>query len=171
MRRLILFRHAKTEPYSETGTDETRRLTERGHQDARLMAELLKERGYDPDCILVSTARRTRETWSEMSAVYPDKSPIFREGLYLADRDEIASEISDQPDCGSLVLIGHNEGLHEFALQLAELGGTRNENAMASLRVKFPTAAIAIFDAKEDDPFNIYNFELTDFLIAGMYRD
>ena len=35
MRQLILFRHAKTEPFSETGSDETRQLTERGHTDAQ----------------------------------------------------------------------------------------------------------------------------------------
>lgn len=171
MRRLILFRHAKTEPFSETGTDETRRLTERGHEDARMMGQQLKIFGYEPDCVLVSAARRTRETWAEVQTSYPDLKAIYREELYLADPDEIAAEIAARPDCATMLVIGHNEGLHEFALQLAGYGGTKNQDALARMRVKYPTAAIAVFEAKEDDPFNVYNFELVEFLTAKDHRD
>lgn len=171
MRRLILFRHAKTEPFSESGSDETRRLTERGHTDARLMAVELKGLNVDPDCVLVSTARRTRETWAEVNTCFPDKKATYSERLYLADPEEIAAEISKQPDCGEVLVIGHNEGLHEFALQLAENGGTRNQDALYRMRLGFPTAAAAIFDAKEDDPFDIYNFELVEFRTAKSLRD
>lgn len=171
MRQLILFRHAKTEPFSETGTDETRRLTDRGHEDARLSAQEVKRLGLSPDRVLVSTARRTRETWSEVSAYFSSLSPIYREQLYLADPDEIVSEISRQPDTDCMMVIGHNPGIHELALHLTQNGGTRNEIAASQLRIKFPTGSMAIFQAKENDPFDEYNFELTEFIIPKDLRE
>ena len=66
MKQLILFRHAKTEPYAETGTDESRKLTDRGHSDAQIIASQLKALKVEPSYALVSSARRTRETFSEL---------------------------------------------------------------------------------------------------------
>lgn len=171
MRQLILFRHAKTEPFSETGTDETRRLTDRGHEDARVTALELKRLGYSPERVIVSTARRTRETWVEFATVFSGLTPTYLEQLYLADPDEIATVIEHQPDTDCLMIIGHNPGIHELALQLAQNGGTRNELAAGQLRVKFPTGAMAIFHAKEDDPFDMYNFELAEFLAPKDLRE
>mgnify|MGYP000117588991 FL=1 len=171
MRQLILFRHSKTEPFSETGTDETRRLTERGHEDARLIAKALRQLDLHPDRVLVSTARRTRETWQEFHSVFPEVSATYIENLYLADPDDIAAEIEKASDAGCVLVIGHNPGLHELALQLMEYGGTRNELAAGEIRVKFPTSAVAVFNAKEDDPFNVYNFELSEFLVPKDLRE
>ena len=53
MQKLILIRHAKTEPYAETGTDESRKLTERGHEDAQAISIQLKSMGLTPDYVLV----------------------------------------------------------------------------------------------------------------------
>lgn len=170
MRHLILFRHAKTEPYSETGGDETRRLTERGRSDAFMMAGEVLRYAPRPDCVLVSTARRTRETWSEVSKVITDVKARYSEGLYLASPEEIADQIAAQPDCDTLMVIGHNEGLHDFALQLAEIGGTRNQPALSEMRARFPTAAFAVFTAKDDAPFSRYNFELTEFFTPKALR-
>lgn len=171
MRQLVLFRHAKTEPFSETGTDETRRLTERGHEDAQLTAQEVKRFGLSPDKALVSTARRTRETWAEFNKYFQALMPTYREQLYLADPDEIISEIKAQSDCNCMMVIGHNPGIHELALLLTEYGGTKNDIAASQLRIKFPTGSMAIFEAKEDDPFNEYNFELTEFVVPKDLRE
>lgn len=170
MRELILFRHAKTEPFSETGGDESRRLTERGRSDACMMAREVLRYAPRPDCVLVSTARRTRETWSEVSKVITDLKPRFSEGLYLASSEEIADQIAAHPDCDTLMVIGHNEGLHDFALQLAKIGGSRNQPALSEMRTTFPTAAFAVFTAKEDSPFSRYNFELVEFFTPRTFR-
>ncbi len=170
MRQLILFRHAKTEPFSETGTDESRRLTEQGQADADLVGARLTEFGVQPDCVIISTARRTRETWMKLQTYFPNARAIYREGLYLADTDELAAEISKQPDCGVMLVIGHNDGLHEFAMQLCAYGGAKNNEAHRQLRIKFPPGGVALFEAKEDDPFNVYNFELTEFITPKSLR-
>ena len=90
--------------------------------------------------------------------------------LYLADPEEIIAAIEKQPDTACVVVIGHNPGMHDLAMQLAENGGSRNDDAMTRLRIKFPTAGIAVFEAKEGDPFNVYNFELTEFLVPSTIR-
>lgn len=171
MRQLVLFRHAKTEPFSETGSDETRRLTERGHEDAQTVSFQLKAMNVRPTCILVSTARRTRETVAEFQKSFPDTPVTFSEQLYLADPDEMAAVIESLPDTGCLVVIGHNPGIHELAMQLTEYGGYSNSMAASQLRVKFPTAAMAVFEAKEDDPFNLYNFQLAEYFTPKSLTD
>ena len=170
MRQLILFRHSKTEPFSDEGSDETRALTERGHDDASFMAFKLRDLGITPSRVLISTARRTRETWNQLKLAFPDLSPIFSETLYLADPDEIISVLEDEPDSECVVVIGHNPGMHELSLKLAELGGSRNDDAFSTLRMKFPTSAMAIFEAKDDKPFAQDNFELVDFLVPSALR-
>ena len=53
MQKLILIRHAKTEPYAETGTDESRKLTERGHEDAQAISIQLKSMGLSLELVIV----------------------------------------------------------------------------------------------------------------------
>ena len=171
MRQLILFRHAKTEPYSDTGSDETRQLTDRGHTDAQAISLELKTMKVAPTHVLVSTARRTRETVAEFQKVFPDVKVTFSDKLYLADPEEIVSCIEALPDTPVLAVIGHNPGLHELALQLMEYGGFANSYAAGELRIKFPTAAMAVFDAREDDPFNVYNFQLAEFFTPKSLTD
>lgn len=163
MQKLILIRHAKTEPYAETGTDESRKLTERGHEDAQAISIQLKSMGLTPDYVLVSTARRTRETFAEIQKVFGQLPHAFNDMLYLAEPEEIASCLEGIPDHACVAVVGHNPGIHDLALRLTEFGGFKNSGAAQQLRVKFPTASVAVFTAKEDDPFNVYNFELSEF--------
>lgn len=165
MRRLILFRHAKTEPYAETGLDEQRALTERGISDAANMANRLKGHGVTPNTVRVSTARRTRQTWSHAQPFFTSVTDVaFDEDLYLAEPEDIVSVISRTNDAETFMVIGHNPGLHDLALMLTEIGGARDQDAAARLRVKYPTSGVAVFAVKEPDPFSIYNFELEMFL-------
>ena len=59
MKRLILMRPAKTEPWSEGIADHARALTPVGHEAAAAMAAMLKSEGWSPQKAIVSTARRT----------------------------------------------------------------------------------------------------------------
>ena len=171
MRQLVLFRHAKTEPYADSGCDEVRQLTDRGYVDAQAVSIQLKDLKVNPTHVLVSTARRTRQTVAEFQKVFPGVPVTFNNKLYLADPDEIAACIEELPDTAALVVIAHNPGLHELALQLSEMGGYSNSFAIGQLRVKFPTAAMAVFEAKEDLPFNLYNFQLAEFFTPKSLTD
>ncbi len=164
MKRLILMRHAKTEPWNEGVSDRDRILTPRGHGDAEAIAVSLQQEGWSPDIALVSSARRTRETWRHVSLVFPEcKSKVFDE-LYLAGIPAIEQRISDAAAANTVLLIGHNPGMHELAGSILLQAGTENHRAAMRLAAKFPTAAAALFESEEDDPYVPVHFKLIDFI-------
>jgi phosphohistidine phosphatase len=138
MHRLILLRHGKAESVSATGDDFDRGLTDRGRRDCALIGRLLAEAGVVPDLALVSAARRTQETWEAVSPAFPAARCEVVRGLYLAGSEQISAAVDAVGEGLSVIVIGHNPGLHEFALALAAdgpAGGLRS----------FPTAAAAVF--------------------------
>jgi len=62
MLTLSLLRHAKSSWSNPSLPDEKRPLATRGVSDAPLMGRAMAERGIDPDVVLCSSARRTRDT-------------------------------------------------------------------------------------------------------------
>src|SRR5256885_16922284 len=61
-RTLVILRHAKAaRPAGVADVD--RPLTDRGHADAAAAGAWLAARGYVPDLVLCSPAKRTRQTW------------------------------------------------------------------------------------------------------------
>ncbi len=147
MRRLILFRHAKTEARSPGGDDFGRRLVERGRSDAALMGRVLAQAGYAPDVVLVSPAARARETWDLAKAAFPKAEDCLRQDLYDATPEEVASEIAVASG-ETVMVIGHNPSLQELAVNLvAEHGGSYAD--IDRLSAAFPTAAAAVFAVDE----------------------
>jgi phosphohistidine phosphatase len=164
MKRLILMRHAKTEPWIEGIDDHARALTPSGRQAAQQMAAALKKMGWRPDLVLVSTARRTRETWALLSAVLPHCDVRFEDDLYLAgDRGLI--ELLDSVECaGSIMVLGHNPGLHELCVRLSREGGSVDDHAASQVFHKLPTGAAALFEADEETSFATHAFRLSGFV-------
>jgi phosphohistidine phosphatase len=142
MQRLILLRHGKAESVAATGGDFERGLTERGRSDAALMGRVLADAGMAPDLALVSAARRTRETWTEAAPAFPAARCEISRTLYLASCEQLAQLVDGVAEAvTSLMIVGHNPGLHEFALSL--LGrAALDQNPLAGA---FPTAAAAVF--------------------------
>ena len=62
MLTLSLLRHAKSSWKNPTLADRDRPLATRGETDAPVMGKAMAERGIDPDLVLCSSARRTRDT-------------------------------------------------------------------------------------------------------------
>ena len=147
MQRLILLRHGKAESVAASGGDFERGLTERGRRDAALMGRVLAEAGIAPDLALVSAARRTRETWQETAATFAGARGEHSRLLYLASCEQLIGLVNGVSETvTSLMIVGHNPGLHEFALTL--LGRTAiGDNPLAGA---FPTSAAAVF--RMDDP-------------------
>ena len=147
MQRLILLRHGKAESTSASGGDAERRLTDRGHRESALIGRMLAEADFVPDCALVSTARRTRETWDEAARAFPSARAEDNQRLYLASRDEIGQVLARVSDkVHSLMVVGHNPGLHEFALSCLDRKSPGHKDAERML-ASFPTAAAAVFSA------------------------
>jgi phosphohistidine phosphatase len=145
MRRLMLLRHAKTERNAPTGRDQDRRLDERGHQDTIHIATWLAEHNYLPDLALVSTATRALETWALLARKMPVTQIQYVPELYNADASgllEIIHSVAAE-DPRHLLIVAHNPGLQELALNLITEGKTAECQALA---VNLPTTGIVVID-------------------------
>ncbi len=144
--QLTLLRHAKAEPADTAPDDIDRVLAEKGREDAPRMGRALAEAGAAPELALVSTARRTRETWDLVQPAFPAADVRILDSLYLADASTLMSE-AERAGAERVMVVAHNPGLHELASRLA----FRNNTLEAKLRAKFPTAAAALFARKAED--------------------
>ena len=96
MRRLLLLRHAKAERLQPGGEDHDRALADRGRNDARTLGTYLARHRFVPDRALVSTAVRTRETWTQVATAFSKKPSVhFEERLYDASPQMIVHVIQE----------------------------------------------------------------------------
>jgi phosphohistidine phosphatase len=147
MHQLLLLRHAKSSWDDATQPDRERGLNKRGRRAAAAMRAALREFGLAPDVVLVSPARRTQET---LAALEPwDDMPLIDhvEALYLANVQELLAILHGASETvRSLMLIGHNPGLHELAVMLAGSRPQPGSGEMARrLAAGFPTGTLAEF--------------------------
>lgn len=150
MRRLFLLRHAKAESSQPGQTDSTRALIERGRRDAARIGAYMASHALRPDRVLVSPARRTQESWKYLSgALKPAPGAATVEKLYDATLHTILAVIKDAPaSAHTLLVVGHNPGLHDIALMLIASGDI---DARERLREKLPTSGLIIIDFAFDD--------------------
>jgi phosphohistidine phosphatase len=143
MHRLHLLRHAKSSRDEEV-EDRRRKLGKRGREDARRLAESLPAALERVDLVLCSPARRTRETAELALAEFAMPPPVvFDEALYLAGAAALLRRLLQVDEAtGAVLVIGHNPGLHELALLLADPASPRHPALAAG---KFPTLARASF--------------------------
>jgi phosphohistidine phosphatase len=147
--QLMLLRHAKAEKAEPGMRDRDRRLNARGRDDAARIAAYMAEQGLVPDCVLVSSAQRTRETWERMAPAFAAGPPVrYEDRLYDAGTDSILGAIKPADRSASaLLVIGHNPGLYDTArLLLAHRGGTAHQ-----LDDGLPTAGLIVIDFAEED--------------------
>ena len=149
MKRLLLLRHAKTEPAGAGVDDHERALMARGREDAPRLGRYIHKCGYDPELILSSTSVRTMQTVELVTEELPGVARVdYLEALYLAEPDVILAMIRLVPDkMNSLMVVGHNPGLEQIATLLAREPVKRKErDRFDLLEEKFPTAALAVLD-------------------------
>ncbi len=143
-RRLILLRHAKSD-WPDV-PDQERPLAKRGRRDAPVVGRWLRSRGYLPDTVICSVARRTRQTWK---LVAPElggaPSVTFEPRAYAASALALLYLVRELPGtCRAALLIGHNPGIEELAAHLAEPPDAAVPPPPPGLR--FPTAAVAVLE-------------------------
>jgi phosphohistidine phosphatase len=142
---LYLLRHAKSSWDDPGLSDHERPLAPRGRRAAARIAEHLKREGIRPALVLCSSSRRTRQTLEPVAAAVPDVPVKVEADLYGAGEGTLLRCVKRLPDAADSVLVlGHNPGLHDLALTLAEGG---DGEALARLRAKMPTAALATLAA------------------------
>jgi phosphohistidine phosphatase len=140
MRRLILTRHAKSAPAEAGQRDIDRPLSKRGRFSAGLIGGWLEAKGFRPELALVSSARRTQETWSGIVSKLGAAPTTYVPELYLAGPEAMLQVVRDAPDAGCLLVLGHNPGSGVLASRL--LAAPRDDAVFA----KFPTGATVVVD-------------------------
>ncbi len=145
MLTLTLLRHAKAGTDRAGVRDIERALAPRGERTAPLMGRFIAGHHLEPDLILSSTARRTRQTLALVQAELPSKPKVvYDEALYLAEPEAILEVIAARAGSVKRVMvIGHNPGLQELALLLS---GAGRKPDLAAIRTKFPTAGLAVLN-------------------------
>jgi phosphohistidine phosphatase len=145
MRRLLLFRHANAERAVPGASDLARTLTAEGRADAAALGGYIARHDFRPDRALVSTAARTRETWQLVAGAMGDApAAVFEARIYDASPTALTGVIRDAgANARTLLLMGHNPGLHELAMSLVATGDI---DTRERLREKFPTCGLAIID-------------------------
>lgn len=169
----MLLRHAKSD-WPDGVPDHERPLASRGRRDAPTMGRWLRAEGHVPDHVVCSTALRTRQTWELVQPeLHTAPSTVFEPRVYAASVRQLAEVVGSAPEAArTLLLVGHNPGIEEFAVTLAAANASANVSANAGtdasanasaiaeadsagggraaeldrMRGKFPTAAIAVFE-------------------------
>ena len=169
MHMLHLLRHAKSS-WKEELEDHERPLNRRGREAARRVGQALPAAVGALDLVLCSSARRTRETLELIIAELAARPRIVLEDeLYEASKDQLMDCLRRlAEETGNVLLIGHNPGLHELAMAIADTN-TAAFRALSS--GKFPTAARASFRVSEPwSGFGRLPYELVDYITAGSLR-
>jgi phosphohistidine phosphatase len=146
MKTIYLLRHAKSD-WADAGlSDEERPLNERGRAAAPLMGAYMKTKRYVPDLVLCSTARRTVETFNLIKGDLAGAAVKFEESLYLAEPRHLLERLRSLDEAVTSVLfIGHNPGIAQFALALsASPADAAHEALHRAMREKFSTCALAV---------------------------
>jgi phosphohistidine phosphatase len=168
VKTIYLLRHAKAESAVAGEEDIDRRLSLRGLEDCENIGRYIKARKYTPALIAVSPARRTKETFElvmrHAGMVCPS---AIEKRLYAATPDRIVDFISQTDDNhDSLMIVGHNPGMHLLALSLVE---PQTISPHDMLKVKYPTGTLTVIQFTMDSWQDITHTKgkLIDFMIPA----
>ncbi|MEU6805007.1 SixA phosphatase family protein [Streptomyces neyagawaensis] len=141
-RRIVLFRHAKAD-WPQV-SDHERPLADRGRMDAAVAGRKLADSGISFDLALCSTALRTRETWKLAVHELPERpKTVYEERIYEASPGDLIALLNETPDdAQTVLLVGHNPGVHALAEILA--GQAEGDARERMSRRDFPAAAYAV---------------------------
>lgn len=146
MRQLLLLRHAKSSWDDPQLSDHARPINMRGKHAAASMAAAIKRLGLLPDLVLVSSARRTLQTLAALNPwpTQPRIEPM--DALYLASMSDLLDVLHRAtPASRSVLVVGHNPGLHELAVMLAGAQSGGMDKQMQRLANGYPSGALAEF--------------------------
>jgi len=140
MKTLSLLRHAKSGWDAPNVRDFDRPLNARGRKAARAMGREMRRLGLGFDLILASPAARVTETLAELAQGYGGAvATDFDAHIYLASPETLLGLVRAADDAHArLLIVGHNPGMEQLALLLAQGGELRDRIA-----AKYPTGALA----------------------------
>lgn len=142
MKTLLVLRHAKASQDASFAVDFDRPLKPRGHRQALALGRLVREQNLAVDAIVASPAARVVETLSGVlegagSAVAPE----YDRRVYDASLETLLEVIREADDrVENLLVVGHNPGLHQLVLHLAD---NDRDGLRGDVADSFATATLA----------------------------
>jgi phosphohistidine phosphatase len=140
--RLLLVRHAQA---GDAPVDVERPLTARGALSAGAIGAWLAEAALVPDRVLISPARRARQTWEEAAAaLVPEPDLVVEPRIYDNTVDALLGAVHETgEDVRVLAVVGHNPSIGRLAQALDDGQGTAA--ARRDQEAGFPAGAVAVF--------------------------
>jgi phosphohistidine phosphatase len=139
---LILLRHGKAEDFNAQG-DSARELVERGREQARRAARVLKSSRFRPEIVLSSPLARARQTADEFCEAAGIPGAVIQGWLASGMKPERAlQELAGFSDFKRVAIVGHEpdfSGLVEWLLGTSCGGVDFKKGAVACLRIIPPT--------------------------------
>ncbi len=148
-RRLVLIRHAEA---GSAAVDADRLLTERGRREAADVGGWLAGIGAVPDRVVVSPARRARQTWARaVEALGSVPQPVVDERLYDNTPESVLAVVRETAgDVGNLVVVGHNPSVGHLAHVLDV--DHADPDAGSRLRAGYPPGTASVFELRGPFP-------------------
>ena len=141
-RLLLLLRHANAERTRPGERDHDRILSERGRRDAATVGALIAKRGFRPDRALVSSARRTRQTFDIVAKSLEEPIECREiEALFASPAGYLPIIRDEGGDATCLLVVGHNPSIQDLAVTLSADRSGREANAVAD---HMPAAGLAV---------------------------
>jgi phosphohistidine phosphatase len=152
MRQLLLLRHAKASWDDPQMPDHSRPLHPRGRADTGAMRDAMQTFGIRADLVLVSSARRTLQTLQGLAPWIAPPAVEPMDGLYLASATDILHILRQvTPTMRDVMLIGHNPGIHDLALLIADRNPADTTIPGAAILAEtYPTLGLAQFAVPDD---------------------
>jgi phosphohistidine phosphatase len=145
-RQLVLIRHAKA---GDGAVDRERPLAHRGAAEAPAVGRWLHQRRIAPDRVVVSPARRARQTW-ELAAAELGRTaePVPDDRVYRNTVEDLLEIIRETPaEVTTLAIVGHNPGIQDLAVALDD--GRGDDSRRREMTTKYPTSGVAVFDVSD----------------------
>jgi phosphohistidine phosphatase len=163
VKRLHLLRHAKSSWDDETLRDRDRPLAPRGRKATKRIARWARRHDVRPQLVVSSSAVRARETLAGVLPGLGEPEVWTEVALYAASAEVLLARVRALPEeAEEAMLVGHNPGLQQLVLLLAEPGELRDRAA-----AKFPTGALATLEEEVDSWSELEpgNARLVDFVV------
>jgi phosphohistidine phosphatase len=141
-KRLFVMRHAKSSWDNPGVDDHERPLATRGQRAVEVMSSYLQSSGIDPQLVLCSSSRRTRET---LDGIAVGGEHLIEPALYSATCEEVLVRLQQLPEhVTSAMLIGHNPTVQILVLRLSNHDASGHDDPRRdAMKRKFPTGALA----------------------------
>lgn len=117
-RSLYLIRHAKSSHKDDSLADFDRPLNDRGKGDAKLMGEMLFERGIVLDKMLISPSKRTKSTAKRLAKElhFEKDSIVLDTNLYRCKTQALLAAIRNlDVQYKQVAIVGHNPSIIQIA--------------------------------------------------------